>query len=75
MKPDLLAEAKRLSLADRIELAEAIWDTVAEDAGADAMAVPLEHRGELDRRLDDPAEASAKASSWDEVRARLVRGR
>ena len=75
MKSDLLDEAKRLSVAERIELAEAIWDTVAEDAGADVLPVSDVHRLELDRRLADLEAHPAAGSSWDEVRSRLERHR
>jgi putative addiction module component (TIGR02574 family) len=63
----------KLSIPERIELVEAIWDTVA----ADPHAVPLseDHRAELDRRLAD-LEANPEAGSpWEEVRARLERDR
>ncbi len=73
MSSDLLEEAKRLSVAERVELAEAIWDTVAEDAGADILPVSEPHRLELDRRLADLEAHPAAGSSWDEVRSRLER--
>ncbi len=75
MKSDLLAEAKRLPVAERIELVEAIWDTVAEDAGTDVLGVSEEHRVELDRRLADLEENPTTGSTWDEVRSRLERSR
>jgi putative addiction module component (TIGR02574 family) len=75
MKSDLLDEAKRLSVAERIELAEAIWDTVAEDASVDVLPVSDAHRLELDRRLADLEAHPAAGSSWDEVRSRLERHR
>lgn len=75
MKADLLDDVRQLSVADRIELAEAIWDTVAEDAGLDVLAVSTEHRRELDRRLDDLQAAPGAESPWDEVRSRLERDR
>lgn len=62
-------------MAERIELAGAIWDTVAEDAGADELAVSDEHRRELDRRLADLEAHPDAGNPWDEVRARLERDR
>jgi len=73
MNGSLLAEARKLSVAERIELAEAIWDTVAEDAGA--IPLPEEHRAELDRRLAELEAAPDAGRSWEEVRARLERDR
>jgi putative addiction module component (TIGR02574 family) len=75
MKSDLFEEAKRLSVTERIELAEAIWDTVAEDSGADELPVSEAHRVELDRRLEDLEAHPGAGSSWDEVRSRLERRR
>ena len=51
MNAALLEEAKRLSVEERIELAEALWDSIAEDADADVLPIPESHRAELDRRL------------------------
>jgi putative addiction module component (TIGR02574 family) len=73
MKSDLLEDLKTLTVAERIELAEAIWDTVAEDAGVDVLAVSEDHRQELDRRLEDLEENPSAGSSWEEVRTRLER--
>ena len=73
MKSDLLEDVKALTVAERIELAEAIWDTVAEDAGIDVLPVSEAHRQELDRRLEDLDENPSAGSSWEEVRSRLKR--
>jgi putative addiction module component (TIGR02574 family) len=75
MKPELLDEARRLSVTERIELVEAIWDTVAEDAALEQLPVPDWHREELDRRLADLESDPAAGSPWPEVRRRLERGR
>ena len=73
MRPDLLDAARALSLAERIELAEAIWDTIANDAGVDQLPVPESHRRELDRRLEEMEASPDSGSSWEEVRSRLER--
>jgi putative addiction module component (TIGR02574 family) len=73
MKSDLLEDVKTLTVAERIELAEAIWDTVAEDAGIDVLPVSEAHQHELDRRLEDLEENPSAGSSWEEVRTRLER--
>jgi putative addiction module component (TIGR02574 family) len=73
MTSPLLAEARKLSVAERIELAEAIWDTVAEEA--DAIPLSDELRAELDRRLADMESDPDAGSPWEEVRARLERDR
>jgi putative addiction module component (TIGR02574 family) len=73
MRKSLLAEATRLSVPERIELVEAIWDTVAPHLGAEPL--PESHRAELDRRLQDLEDNPDTGSSWEEVRARLERAR
>ncbi|HEX4961096.1 MAG TPA: addiction module protein [Thermoanaerobaculia bacterium] len=73
MNKSLLAEAAKLSVPDRIELAEAIWDTVASDP--QAVPLPESHRAELDRRLQDLDDDPDAGSPWEDVRARLERAR
>jgi putative addiction module component (TIGR02574 family) len=75
MNAALLEEAKRLSVKERIELAEALWDSVAEDADARVLPIPESHRAELDRRLADLEAQPDAGSPWPEVRARLERAR
>jgi putative addiction module component (TIGR02574 family) len=73
MKRSLLAEAAKLSVPKRIELVEAIWDTVAADL--DKSPIPESHKAELDRRLADLEENPDAESPWEEVRARLEQAR
>jgi len=75
MRSELLDEAKRLSVSERIELVEAIWDTVAEDADLEQLPIPGWHREELDRRLADLESDPRAGSSWEDVRKRLERPR
>ena len=67
----LLEEASRLEVAERIELVEAIWESLSADLHS--QPVPTAHREELDRRLADFDAHPDTGSSWDEVRARLER--
>ena len=73
MKKSLLAEAAKLSVPERIELVEAIWDTVTPEL--DELPLPESHKAELDRRLADLEENPDAGSPWEEVRARLERAR
>lgn len=73
MKARILEEVQHLPVEQRIELAEAIWDTIAEDADVAALPVPEAHRAELDRRLADWTADPDAGSSWEEVRGRLER--
>jgi len=67
----LLQEARILSVAERMQLVEELWDSIGEQP-AD-LPLTAEQRDELDRRLAD-CEADPNAGSpWSEVRDRLER--
>lgn len=67
---DLLAELFKLSPAERIQLAEGLWDSVA---ARPENLPPLTdaQRAEIERRLAEHAGNPESAVSWDEIRARL----
>lgn len=75
MRSPLLDEALKLSVDERIELVEAIWETVAPDADTESFPLSEAHREELDRRLADLEADPEGGSPWEEVRARLERDR
>ena len=70
MRTDPLSEIRKLSVSERIQLVEDIWDSIA----ADAETLPLteEQRAELDRRLADAEANPGVGTSWSEVKARLL---
>jgi putative addiction module component (TIGR02574 family) len=61
----MLNEISRLSVDERIQLVEDIWDSIAADACA--LSLTEEQRAELDRRLNSPAECA----SWEMVRSKI----
>ena len=65
-----LEELRKLSVAERVELAEEIWETVA--ATPDALPIPESQRRELDRRLKLHIEDPAAAQLWSSIRSRLT---
>lgn len=65
-----LPELLKLSVAERIQLVEDIWDSIA--AEPDAVPLSDELREELDRRLADQAENPGIGRPWSEVKARLL---
>jgi putative addiction module component (TIGR02574 family) len=70
MNKPLLMELFQLSPAERIQLAEDLWDSVA--AAPEAMPPLTEaQRAEIDRRLAGHVVDPASAVIWDDVRARL----
>lgn len=63
-------DISHLSLAERILLAEELWDSVA--AHPDNIPVPPEHLAEITRRIElIDSGAMTSGEPWDVVRARL----
>ena len=71
MNADLLAEALKLGPSDRLQLIEALWDTLSEED----IPVTAEERGLLDARLADLEANPDDQSPWSEVKARLEQRR
>jgi putative addiction module component (TIGR02574 family) len=67
----LFDAARALPLSERIELAEALWESIAE-AGYEP---PLSEAqaAELDRRLEEHRRNPQTAIPWTEIRAELER--
>lgn len=65
----LPADLLRLPAAERLQLAEALWDSVAEDQAS--IDLTDGQKAELDRRLEARRGRSA-ASSWVDVKRRIL---
>jgi len=59
-----------LSVAERIQLVEDIWDTIAEVP--DEVGLTDSQKAELDRRLDAYHRSPEVGSPWDMVRERIL---
>ena len=59
----------RLSISERIQLVEDLWDSIA--ASGDEIPLTSAEVEELDRRLADLETNPAAEVPWDEVRARV----
>ena len=66
---DMMREIRALSVDERIELAEAIWDSVEED-GEDCDLTDAQKR-ELERRLAAYEASGYKGDSWENVAERI----
>lgn len=66
-----LADLLTLSLAERLELVEDLWDSIA----VESAALPLspQDRDEIDRRLAEHDQNPESAIPWEDVQARLNR--
>jgi putative addiction module component (TIGR02574 family) len=64
-----IAEIAQMSVTERVQLVEDIWDTVANDLNE----LPLTEAqvAELDRRLDDLDRNPDAGSTWEEVKMRI----
>lgn len=68
-----ISEILKLSVAERIQLAQDIWDSVA--AAPEAVALSEEQATELDSRLAEMAQNPDAGSAWADVRRRLLGGK
>ncbi len=64
-------DIRRLSIAERIKLVEAIWDTIA--ASQESIPLTEGQRSELDRRRNEYAKEPSAGRTWDEIREDLDR--
>lgn len=70
MKDGVMAELLKLSAAERTQLAEDLWDSVA--AQPDLLpALSDDERREIEHRLAEHERDPGSALSWEDVRARL----
>jgi putative addiction module component (TIGR02574 family) len=67
------AEIEQLSIAERVQLAEDIWDSIA--AAPEMLPVTEAQRAELDRRLALLGQDPSRTVPWDEVRSKLSQAR
>jgi putative addiction module component (TIGR02574 family) len=58
-----------LTPAERIELVEDLWDSIAQQ---DMPPLSPEQKQELDRRYAEHLRDPSRASKWEDVKARLT---
>jgi len=64
-----ISEILQLSIAERIQLAEDIWDSIT--AFPDAVPLTNEQKQELDRRLQAYAQNPDEGISWDALKEKM----
>jgi putative addiction module component (TIGR02574 family) len=69
MKSETFADILKLSVEERIRLAEEIWESIA--AFPEAIELTPAQCEELDRRLEAYRANPDAGSTWDEVRKRV----
>ena len=77
MQSELTEQAKKLSISDRINLVEEIWDTIAEEN--QAFELTDAQKRELDRRLEtarsNAGQGAAFGRTWEEIKAEFMKFR
>jgi putative addiction module component (TIGR02574 family) len=68
-QPIRLSEITALSLNERIELVQAIWDSIA--AETERIELTERQRVELDRRLADLDARPDDVLTWEEIKTRV----
>ena len=69
-----VSELLRLPVADRVALAEALWDSVVDSPeAADLYPLTPEQVAEIDRRLAEHDRDPSTAIGWEEVRRNIER--
>ena len=64
-----LQSLRTLSVAERIQLVEDLWDSIAEDS--EQLTLSGAQMAELDRRLEEYQQNPDQGIAWEEVRDRL----
>ncbi|AFY92614.1 addiction module protein [Chamaesiphon minutus] len=67
--PLLKVEISQLSIAERIQLAEDLWDSILDRQ--DEIELDRAQQQELDRRLEQHRQDPNAGSSWETVKQRL----
>jgi len=71
MTDALRKELFKLSTAERLELVEELWDSIAAEQEKEPFPLTEAQREELNRRLRELNEHPERARPWEEVRERL----
>lgn len=68
--PNAISEYLKLSVSERIQLVEDIWDSIAAEA-PDTVGLSQDQKAELHRRVAAHRADPSTAVPWEEVRAKL----
>lgn len=68
-RAELWSELMKLTPAERIDLVQDLWDSIAQH---DLPPLSDEEKEELERRLEEHRRDPSAAITWDEFKARLA---
>ena len=66
---------RRLSVAERLQLVEDLWDSIASETPDEVFPLSPELAAELDRRVADVRAGREKTYSMEEVFDRVLKGK
>lgn len=69
LQPLLKVDISEISIAERIQLVEDLWDSILEQQ--EELPLSEAQQQELDRRLENYKKNHTSGSSWEEVKQRL----
>jgi putative addiction module component (TIGR02574 family) len=69
MNPQLLEEAIRLPVGERVDLVEAIWDSIAAEAGL--LPLTAEQIAVIDQRLEEHRKDPLAGEEWSTLKEKL----
>jgi len=72
---NVTTEYMKLSVSERIQLVEDIWDSIAAEAPDDALCLSQAQKAELHRRVAAHHADPSSAVPWELVRAKLFSDR
>ena len=70
--PITMDDIRELSVDERIDLMDLIWDSIAAEPGG--MEISDDFKRELDRRLDSMRDSPDDEVSWEEAKRRILSG-
>jgi putative addiction module component (TIGR02574 family) len=72
MHPILKVDISELSISERIQLAEDLWDSILVECDTSEFPLRESQKQELDRRLELHRQNPQQGSTWEEVKQRLA---
>lgn len=71
MSHDLRADLLKLPVAERLELVQDLWDSIAADCEREPYPLSDEQRQDLERRLAEADNEPTGGATWQEARERI----
>ena len=65
-----LAQLKRLSRQEKLEIVTALWDDIAHEEGE--LSLPAEHARIIDERLERIKAGNAEQRPWSDIRKKYL---